>query len=68
MAFSIKVYDESDVENTSYLQNNKVELKKLLNWIQKMKKKDTSVKEAKEEKRQTVLVIKRRKESLVKKR
>ena len=39
MAFSIKVYDESDVENTSYLQNNKVELKKLLNWIQKMKKK-----------------------------
>ena len=39
MAFSIKLDDESDVENTSYLQNNKLEIKKLLKWIQNMDKK-----------------------------
>lgn len=39
MAFSIKLDDESKVEDTSYLEKNKVEIKKLLKWIQNIEKK-----------------------------
>lgn len=39
MAFSIKLDDETKVEDTSYLEKNKVEIKKLLKWIQNMNKK-----------------------------